>query len=130
MVAHEVLFRGKRTDNGEWVEGDLIHNPWGVYIQVVEEIKGGYNRHIYKIRPETIGQYSGVPDMDGKPIFENDIARYYAMAFPVTGQIIFDTDKAAFIFKLSEGTISLSEHLYLEIIGNIHDNPELLKGNI
>ena len=70
----EILFRGKRTDNGEWVEGDLRHggyylNDPDVYI-LVPFADTVIN---YPVDPETVGQYTGATDISGRRVFEGDI---------------------------------------------------------
>lgn len=64
----EILFRGKRLDNGEWVEGFLT-KMWGRYHIINENDEN----IAYPIEPETISQYTGLTDKSGKRIWENDI---------------------------------------------------------
>ena len=65
----EILFRGKRIDNGEWVFGDFICEPFGYCIQVVTHSGNGYSRKKYVIKEETVGQYTGLKDKDGKLVY-------------------------------------------------------------
>lgn len=122
----EILFRGKRKDNGEWVEGDsLIHSMYkkgDVCIGVIEGLE------IYSVIPETIGQYTGLTDKNGKKIFEGDIltAHFVSNRSKQHFKVIFES--GTFLFDNGSVKVPAWDIYCLKIIGNIHDNPELLKG--
>lgn len=137
----EILFRGKRTDNGEWVEGYVCCYGW-----TGEEntyIVPDYASALYSIEvnPETIGQYTGLKDKNGTKIFEGDIVLvpYIDPIFKCTWN---DTSPCEWaIVKYCNGvfcveyiesgdkfTLSAMDG-YMKIVGNIYDNPELLGGN-
>ena len=102
----EILFRGKRVDNGEWVYGYLC-----------------------EVIPETVGQYTGLTDRNGKKVFEGDVIRYGGKE---NTEVIYQLCEYALIFKSQKypqcGLLTEYNRNNLEVIGNIHDNPELLKG--
>lgn len=122
----EILFRGK-TEKGEWVQGVPFVEEERCYIIqdlfICEEYDctGAVNSMVI---PETVGQYTGLTDKKGNKIFEGDIVIapiYYDVGcYPHTESKIISV-KIPEIYKMSvDGNF--------EIIGNIHDNPELLKG--
>ena len=136
----EILFRGKREDNGEWVYGWLghlhCHNPQANTISSVyfTEITEGHNNKMNIIVGyKTVGQYTGLIDKNGKKIFEGDIIKIYlyepkGLANYEVGCIKYDNTKARFVFCTKEGNYSIDNSNAFEVIGNIHDNPDLLKG--
>lgn len=139
----EILFRGKRVDNGEWIEGDLrqltkttVNTTAGAYICNYDTINEDNKCYIhYKIDPETIGQFTGLLDKNGKRIFEGDIVRLVAQGGRKhkVWQIVYDIEIAAWLLRNGDNNEDY-EHFYgalaranCEVIGNIHDNPELLE---
>lgn len=130
----EILFRGKRTDNGEWVEGDLLH---GYCAEKSTDIASIDISCTVEVIPETVGQYTGLTDKNGKKIFEGDILKTPEFI----GKVVYNNVIAAFIVEindstetcyhwspLNEGDIERRPQLqYTEVIGNIHDNSELLE---
>lgn len=131
----EILFRGKRKDNGEWVEGKGIDLNFDVpYILTKEYDCGtGYYMDELEVIPETVGQYTGLTDKNGKKIFEGDIVQseidggaYNKFMFPA-GVVVFEN--GAFCIKDKKEVTPLASYsprVNIEIIGNIHDNPGLL----
>lgn len=127
----EILFKGKRKDNNEWVQGyyfKRVRNYAGFktiehcYIQYETWDEGFIT---YEVYPETVSQFTGLTDKNGKKIFEGDIIAKGLELFEVRWNpeqvrwgIYFDNYEVAGFTKFSEP--------YFEVIGNIHDNPNLL----
>jgi len=116
----EILFRGKRLDNGEWVEATSILSACNVH-GIVPTGRVAF----YQVDPNTVGQFTGLTDKNGRKIFEGDI-------LDVMHQGIFKCrwDEGNFEFGLlnskeSFGIAYVSPN-DIFVIGNIHDNPELL----
>ena len=117
----EVLFRGKTQQYTRWIYGDLNHYMCddGVFIA-----ENGHSMH--RVFKETVGQYTGLTDKNGKKIFEGDIVKW-------DGEEISQIRYCNGVYRLCNAKgyygVSLHNHYsYVEVIGNIHDNPELLKG--
>ena len=119
----EILFRGKRWDNGEWVYGDLIHDG----IDYNMAIRGMGSHSVIAVDSATVGQYTGLTDKNGKKIFEGDIVVEYGL----TGGIFAMGPVAwcdTFVSWQVVGKSMYSQHLAAyKVIGNIHDNLELLE---
>ena len=120
------LYRGKRLDNGQFIEGSLIGED--VIVGKIVDFEEDYftTEFWYKVVPETVGQFTGMTDKNGTKIFEGDIIKW------------IDSDGNNRIDKVlfSNGGFHLCNIYYniggykgnsLEVIGNIHDNKELLK---
>ena len=121
----EVIFRGKRTDNGEWIEGSLLGIDWCDKPSTYSIAPNTPVSVFYSVIPETVGQYTGLTDKNGVKIFEGDIVDYISsdvIGNPKTGTIIVEdmTDYDTMIY--------LNHSDELQIVGNIHDNPDILKG--
>lgn len=140
------IFRGKRKDNGEWVEGNLINcaffNNDGFPIfyildtdnieydcweDIAEEI--GY----LEVIPETVGQCTGLKDKNGKLIFEGDVVKDKDSG--LFGKVVFATSADGFdgmtgfmVDDIDDGLQNYNGFWHLvEVIGNIYDNPDLLE---
>ena len=121
----EILFRGKRKDNGEWVEGYLYVTQKGQY--EISRYSESYDceRFTAVVIPETVGQYTGVTDKNGKKIFEGDI-----VTMPAYGG---GKHKTVVYFKNGKFAVDGSNYHFkdiapkrMEVIGNMHDNQELI----
>ena len=147
----EILFRGQRLDNGEWVEGFLARTTLGstIIVNEVEEYSCGCCIGIgsanFEVDPSTVGQYTGLKDKNGKRIFEGDMIKPFDDEID---KMVVEFHYGQFLLCLygyrgymaeygweEEGKYGCFEAEPLssygddiEIIGNIHDNTELLKG--
>lgn len=143
----EILFRGKRVDNGEWHEGLLTYN-FEEFTAITNQKRNEQYPSLMdcfteEVIPATVGQYTGLKDKNGKKIFEGDIihtlyanckknelveeveffngsfmAKKYSLYAKIAGAESpkhFEFDKSVYMIEC-------------EVIGNIHDNPELLSG--
>ena len=130
----EILFRGKRIDNGEWIEGDY-RSPWrDVPPHIVCNKILDNKRYAADVDPDTVGQYTGLKDKNGKRIFEGDVVQYYG----TYALEVFIENGHAKIRWFDTATNRKCQELFFgydaeadeecEIIGNIHDNPELIGG--
>lgn len=128
----EVLFRGKRRDNGEWTYGSLLKPIFGAKPAILQDASVDDSCRLdfeyHFIDPDTVGQYAGMEDCSGKKIFEGDIMKTAITGLTHhTGVVEFAdgafglrcTDGGAFFLCFVAGSYA--------IIGNIHDNPELLE---
>nr|WP_316624579.1 YopX family protein [uncultured Ruminococcus sp.] len=125
----EILFRGKRKTNGEWIYGDYFRSKicnTELGIRVVHSITFFQNgeEYSYTIDPDTIGQYTGLTDKNGKKIFEGDIVKH--LSDNMVYLIEYDNRFGMYVSKQKNS--SYSGCIRCEIIGNIYDNPELLEG--
>jgi uncharacterized phage protein (TIGR01671 family) len=128
----EILFKGKEEQNGNWIQGDLIHRIAGPTIGALDSD----GLHEAYVDEETICQYTGLVDKNGKEIWENDIVAYldtystdngYAEADCI-GEVVWDEETISFQVT---GRLSAESYEVLgecSVIGNIFDNPELVRG--
>ena len=126
----EILFRGKRIDNGEWVYGNLVRGCDEKYAYIVEFGNKELCRNYINVKPDTVGQYTGMDDKCGNKIFEGDI-----LNTTNSNCAIWYVDYKNTAFCCNQGNVNYScvldefvQFSVVEVIGNIHDNPEILKG--
>lgn len=164
----EILFRGKSTEDGKWFTGQLLHfkspvseKELNVIVEVCEfdDFNEWFNiGRSAKVIPETVGQFTGLTDKNGKKIFEGDIIRYADLydyncyLESIDNPEVYDNidlgniwtiDEVVYGIKVGYPAFDLNKHdfeanglselsesgqYFYEVIGNIHDNPELLKG--
>ena len=127
----EILFRGKRLDNGDWVYGYYVHiGPVSCQrAYIIPEYASSL--YVNEVDPSTVGQYTSLKDKNGKRIFDGDVAKVLQGKDKDIAYVGFEN--GAFMLYPKTGNIyerTLWEYFYfffdVEIIGNITDNPELL----
>ena len=134
----EVIFRGKRADNGEWIEGSLLGIDWCDKPSTYSIAPNTPVSVFYSVIPETVGQYTGLTDKNGVKIFEGDIVRYGTNTDRADNkeiyEVVFETRGGSRYFGIRISEIETWQFCFevpaklMEVIGNIHDNPELLGG--
>lgn len=130
----EILFRGKRFDDGEWVYGFYSNTKGetGRFHHIEDD------KSIVRVDPDTVGQYTGMTDKNGNKIFEGDILENHHLSEDVARhKVEFEVGMGCYVAILLIGPLagfffpfgqSWIENYDKVIVGNIHDNPDLLKG--
>ena len=113
----EILFKGKRVDNGEWTEGyffkswDKVFLLWGMT---------GDCPNMEEVVPETVGQFTGLCDKNGKKIFEGDIVE---SPCGTQGVVEWQNAECAFLVNIGDDWQTMDDCPY-EVVGNIYDKGE------
>lgn len=133
-MSRDILFRGKRDDNGEWVVSNCIMQFHGVkFAPRLWAIGDGW----VDVIPETVGQFTGLTDRNGKRIFEGDIVkREYTLCHGEKkrtreiqiGIVVYSDDDCGYWVDKKYSLRKPWDGDTVEVIGNIHDNPELKGG--
>ena len=137
----EILFRGKRIDNGEWIVGHLLTFEDGrariiesqTDIFCYEKDNSIIQTVAHEVYPETVGQFTGLLDKNGKKIFEGDIVDCWSEGVNAQGEVQQRKDGLWIIYPAWQKTIMWGLcpdeycHTTVEVIGNIHDNPEMVE---
>ena len=142
----EILFRGKRKDTEKWVQGHLHkmdgygtgYTEYGIQVQDISTSRPWS----VLVLPETVGQYTGSTDKNGKKLFEGDIGRYKQTdgakenGKPIicTGVVLYNEKTASFAVKSKDEQGRKYFDYFpikdFEVIGNIHDNPEIMEEKV
>ncbi|WP_298549039.1 YopX family protein [uncultured Parabacteroides sp.] len=140
----EIKFRGKRLDNGEWLYGSLLVSHFKDDKKeryFITQFSGNYTFE-HEVDPATIGQFTGLKDKNGRDIWEGDIFKedgsgIVRSVFRVPGGLAFEDNPVSFGYdhrapvypysSIAETQSASWLFQCCEVIGNIHDDPELLK---
>ena len=142
----EILFRGKQIDTGAWLEGAFCmkdcDDPYGELVDRPSIIKyeEPHSGYWFRVDPETVGQFTGLTDKNGKKVFEGDIVKAYVIQntgmkvrkYTETYVVAYHPKYCYFYLKrkgnnlLFDGNWAYGVFIE-EVVCNIHDNPELLE---
>lgn len=129
----DILFRGKRTDNGKWVRDSetYIRDGDGIWLNDFSEEAGN---EVVRVERETLGQYTGFRDEYGKEIYEGDIIHYLDGQCPdkeenwnCLSAVIWDDEVACFYVVGVRSALTFEILSDCVVVGNIHDNPKVWK---
>lgn len=131
----EILYRGKRKDNGEWVYGYYLPyhavkdtNGKDVFAQIFVEPDEKHPKGWAIVTAETVGQYTGLTDNNGKKIFEGDILRIVGCYFDViyrNGGFVWRDMRLNKFVNYADSDSNIEQFSFVEVIGNIYDTPEM-----
>ena len=136
----EHLYQGKQLDNGEWVQGDLVTNgiDYDTAIRINDKTSTEYGQ-IVRVDPDTVSEFTGLRDKNGKRIFEGNIVRIttpqgvVANALVQIGEYFDGEEHYIGVYGTIDGesaAILAGKDEHYEVIGNKWDNAELLKGGV
>ena len=136
----EIKFRGRSVHTDDWCYGSFVNDPDEPYICGFDIWNNGTDEwREEKVEPETVGQFVGLHDKNGKEIYEGDIIRSYgSKGNAIIHVVSYDEEHAGYIAHLPNRTKydfgwghieqSWVDEFKKEVVGNVHDTPELLKG--
>ncbi len=132
----EIKYRGLNEETGEWVYGWYTKLVEGIrrFDAIIADVDGELTR-FYIHNKETIGQYTGLHDKNGKEIYEGDIVKFEDVSGYKDGcaSVIWHEDSCGYYLENDDDNIydtlyDFTPSYQMEVIGNIHENPELLEG--
>lgn len=122
----EILFRGKRKDNGEWVYGDLLHPDTECDCGYsIEDIDKSIKNNCHEVITETVSEYTGLTDKNANKIFENDIVEYDHFLGHFRGCVVEFKNGIFYLKSMSSPQYKLYNVENIQVIGNVFDNKEL-----
>ena len=130
-----IKFRGKDIKTGEFVFGDLETRPREDFMVIHQYNEDGSYRSQVKVDPDTVGQFTGLLDKNGREIYEGDLFRYEGDLFSLDGtmiMVVYEPENGYYCLRMSDSEyfmLPLDRRFtdYYEVISNIYDHPELLK---
>lgn len=145
----EILFRGKSVEKadtkdgkrGEWIFGGIAitHRSIPETVWITADEDNWYDGPLptdYEVDPKTVGQYTGMRDKNGREIYEGDIVKYASWIFEPEGTLPVGVGNGKVYFKYGCFCVTGAQYedecalIDCEVIGNIHDNPELFEENV
>lgn len=127
----KIKFRGKNSE-GKWIYGDLANTDNRLYIFNKDSFDSCDR---YEVDPETVGQFTGLKDLNEKKIYENDFVEFTTFDYNSTEKQrkgIVGFEGGCFVINTNDDTmyilLQFDTECSVEVLGNIFDNPELIKG--
>lgn len=118
----EILFKAKREDNGKWVEGDSLHTRYDNTVLISD-----FEDQLFRCDGNTLCQYTGLTDKNGRKILENDIAYIRSSGLSGYGVIKYENGNLVLVDSKRKRTYSLYGEWKIRKDGNIFDNAGLLE---
>lgn len=132
----EIKFRGRSVHTDDWCYGSFVNNPDEPTICGFDIwADGDSDWREEKVEPHTVGQYTGLCDQNGKEIYEGDVVRIDGSICIISWHdylaqfyLALPEDRPPHYNDAKASVFEMMKHYDIEVIGNVHDNPELLKG--
>jgi uncharacterized phage protein (TIGR01671 family) len=118
-MKREIKFKGKRIDNGTWVQGFYCGDHPFINLSFI--VVGSVE---YKVETNSVMQFTGLKDKEGNEIYEGDIVQYDIWDYPF--EVIFNQERARFVCKMKTGRTQYIDSGGLKVVGNVYDNYDVL----